>query len=232
MAVYYASDQYRILGRYLRGDEVKAWIRNDKRAGKGPHGHRRPSDRDLPSPASVLTISAPNILLSASLNSFLLGLGIYLAYVWIRNLDAAASKNGSRAVFIIYVVSLTSCYGIYKLSRVVVARQSYTSDIDIGPSSWAKVAASKRGEIDIQGTLQANGKEITHIMPMRALSQDDGASRSHPIPPSSMGQDSLSTGNAIEVELIRALKEAAQLRRGSAAADERIAQLYERLSQR
>jgi hypothetical protein len=119
----------------------------------------------MPSPAAVLTISAPNILLSASLNSFLLGLGIYLAYVWTRNLDTAAGTIGSRAVFITYVASLIVCYGIYELSGLVVAGQDYTTNNyrarreNVGPG----------------------------YMPMRELRQDEVESEPRPAPAEARG---------------------------------------------
>lgn len=64
------------------------------------------------------------MLLSASLNAFLIGLGIYLGYVWTRNLDEAAGQKASRAVFITYVVGLGACYGIYAPSGAVVADEN------------------------------------------------------------------------------------------------------------
>lgn len=166
----------------------------------------------MPSPAAVLTISAPNMLLSASLNSFLLGLGIYLAYVWTRNLDTAAGAIGSRAVFLTYIVSLTVCYGIYELSGLVVAGQDYTSKThmprreNMGPGD----------------------------MPMRQLRPDEERPESPPAPAEARGftgPAGKSRALTTQDELVEALKTAAQKRRESAAADERIAELYERLSQ-
>ena len=77
-----------------------------------------------PSPASVITISAPQLLLSASLNSFLVGLGVYQGFVWHRNLDPNAGPNDSRNVFIIYIVSVGLCYVVYSLSTAVQDEQS------------------------------------------------------------------------------------------------------------
>jgi hypothetical protein len=87
----------------------------------------------MPSPAAVLTVSAPNMLLSASLNSFLLGLGTYLAYVWTRHLDTTAGTNDSLAIFITYVASLTACYGIYELSGLELVRRSHTTEKLVNP---------------------------------------------------------------------------------------------------
>jgi hypothetical protein len=228
MAVYYASDQYRILGRYLRNDEIKAWIRDVK--GAKSSSMAKLFDRNLrerkflPSAAAVLTISAPNMLLSASLNSLLLGLGVYLGYVWTRNLDGSAGVNSSRAVFITYVVSLTLCYGIYALSGLVVARQSYKNF-----EFWHPLLGERRGETASQG----HNQRLSENSPMERL-PPGMASETQSIQQRARGRDgqaSLSARNATQVELIKALQEAAKLRRDSAAADERIAQLYEHLSQ-
>jgi hypothetical protein len=142
----------------------------------------------MPSPAAVLTVSAPNMLLSASLNSFLLGLGTYLAYVWTRHLDTTAGINDSRAIFITYVASLTACYGIYELSGLVLVRRSYTTERLVNQPTSA-----------------------------RARGSTDGAGMSREC--------------TVKDELIQQLHIAAQLRRESAASDERIAELLERLGQ-
>ncbi|CBY02353.1 predicted protein [Plenodomus lingam JN3] len=130
MAVYYATNQYRKLGRCLQPEQVRAWIRGRKHSDP-PRSEtsQRNIDRDvLPSPASVLTVSAPNMLLSASLNSFLIGLGVYLGQVWMRNLDEVAGAHDSRAIFITYIIGLCVCYSIFGLSNLVVADQNYLSE--------------------------------------------------------------------------------------------------------
>jgi hypothetical protein len=189
IAVYYASDQYRILGRHLNCEDVKAWIRNDRLAGYGIDQY----GEFMPSPAAVLTVSAPNMLLSASLNSFLLGLGTYLAYLWTRHLDTIAGTKESRAIFITYVVSHTACYGIYELSGLALVRRSCTSKkLDEKSSNFRPTSA-------------------------RACGSTDGAG--------------MSREHTVKDELIQELHIAAQLRRESAASDERIAELLERLGQ-
>jgi hypothetical protein len=156
----------------------------------------------MPSPAAVLTVSAPNMLLSASLNSFLLGLGTYLAYVWTRHLDTTASTNDSRAIFITYVVSLTVCYGIYELSGLVLVRRSYSTE--------KPVNALRRSRRDEKSSnFQPTSARV------RGSTDGAGMSREH----------------TVKDELIQELHIAAQLRRESAASDERIAELLERLGQ-
>jgi hypothetical protein len=123
IAVYYTTRQYRSLTRCLRAEQVKAWIMNkDPSTGVS---------LDTPSVASVITVSTPNMLLSSSLDSFLVGLGVYLGFIWTQNPDRTAGVNSSRAVFITYIVGLTVCYGVYALSSTVVANQIYMSEIDM-----------------------------------------------------------------------------------------------------
>jgi Na+-transporting NADH:ubiquinone oxidoreductase subunit NqrE len=223
MAVYYASRQFRRLGRHMNGNDIKAWIMNKVRIEEGSKLY----GEHLPSPAAVLTISAPNMLLAASLNSLLIGLGIYLAYVWTRNLDTAAGADASRAVFITYVVSLSICYGIYQLSGIVVAQQSYPGFRDM-LSMWTIARPSRQ-----PGQVNENDPSDEANISMQSLDQHGEAGRSQKTPPtasSSVAQGVLPVGSNIQHELIAALRTAALLSRESAATNERVAQLYEHLA--
>jgi hypothetical protein len=249
IAVYYASNQYRILGRCLQADQIKAWIRNES----DPRKHNllnvrissfgNKDDEFLPSAASVLTISSPNILLSASLNAFLIGLGVYLGFIWTRNLDASAGPHGSCDVFITYVISLGVCYGIYSLSGVVVAHQIYISESDLIQGEEKTSGGTSTGLGSGQCLGPALGGEgaplgynglLPSRIPMQILSKGSAASISSPLPSAAQSftkQACDIQGHMTNLELIMALREAATLRRDTAAADERVAQLYERLSQ-
>lgn len=146
MAVYYASTQQRILGRLHKPVHVRKWIRGPVygkfRSDTGQtFDYRRfacdpdecdpqplLADRELrgsvlsccfrPGIASVLTISAPQALLSVSLISLLVALGIYLGFIWTRDLDTNASGSDSRNVFIFYIIGLWLCFFIYSLSSI------------------------------------------------------------------------------------------------------------------
>ncbi|KAL5315622.1 hypothetical protein ACEPPN_016491 [Leptodophora sp. 'Broadleaf-Isolate-01'] len=197
IAVYYASNQYRILGRFLTAEDIKSWIRND----------RDDDGRYLPSPAAVLTISAPNMLLGASLNSFLIGLGVYLGFVWTKNLDEIAGKGGSLAVFITYVAGLAICYGIYELSGVVVARPSYSMDSGAMNEARSSTIRTMPSATDREAQPEVSDPEAA--LPQRFATYVD-------LPKS-----------ATQSELVEALRNAAKLRRESAAVDEHVAQIYE-----
>jgi hypothetical protein len=72
-----------------------------------------------PSISAVVTMSAPQALLTGSLFSLLISLGIYLGFTWTRDLDPAAGTNDSRNVFIMYATSLGVCLVVYTLSLLI-----------------------------------------------------------------------------------------------------------------
>ncbi|KAI9764622.1 MAG: hypothetical protein M1839_005797 [Geoglossum umbratile] len=229
MAVSYATNQYRVLGRFLQAHQIKAWIKNDKDAAIVDDSMRTPKEilDLLPSTASVLRISAPEMLLSASLNFFLIGLGT-------RNLDELAGANDSRAVFITYVVSLTVCYGINALSDVAV-HHGYTSGFDYLRNGIEYVQATQ-GKRHAEGASDGGDGPFPAYGPIKSLTWDLEAS---PVPHSASSgaqkrpirQASTFQGDSTYLELAQALYKAAKLRRESAEADELIAQLYEHLGQ-
>ncbi|KAF7909882.1 uncharacterized protein EAF01_003600 [Botrytis porri] len=132
VSVYYSVTQQRILGRLLKAKDVRHWIRGRKQAVNRilsmevgfkldpcePDDYS-PEDLDirdlkrdferqcfLPSPLSVITLSAPQTLLSGSLCLLLIGLGIYLGKFWIHELDPTEQATDSRNVFILYFIGL------------------------------------------------------------------------------------------------------------------------------
>ncbi|KAH6721666.1 hypothetical protein BKA61DRAFT_591128 [Leptodontidium sp. MPI-SDFR-AT-0119] len=146
IAVYYASTQQRVMGRLLQAKQVRGWIRGRVPAQRGDslwqikRSHKFRGDPTdyitlassagnlspdiveqcfTPSVASVITMSAPQILLSASLLSLLLALGMYFGFVWTRHLDVDAGKDGGGNVLIFYLITLTLCFAVYSVSRLI-----------------------------------------------------------------------------------------------------------------
>ena len=72
-----------------------------------------------PSVVSVITMSAPQLLLSSSLFSLLLGIGVYFGFTWTQNLDKDARPNDDRNLMIIYLVSMAVCIIVYSISRLI-----------------------------------------------------------------------------------------------------------------
>ncbi|KAL6409946.1 hypothetical protein AUP68_06352 [Ilyonectria robusta] len=125
IAVYYATEQYRTMVRFLGVNQIKAWI-------TGKSKHTNWNVENYPSSASVLSVSGPGILLSASVYSFLAGFGVYLGYVWRRDLDPVATSDDSKAVFITYIVSVAVCFFAYAISNALVAADNYAGESDPG----------------------------------------------------------------------------------------------------
>jgi hypothetical protein len=71
-----------------------------------------------PSAASVITISAPRMLLSGSLAMLLIALAIYFGFLWTRNLDQYAGPNASRNVFITYIIGVAVSGLVYYISQL------------------------------------------------------------------------------------------------------------------
>ena len=72
-----------------------------------------------PAVASVVTLSAPQMVLTASLIALIIALGVYLGFTWTRGLDIDAGLYDSRNVFIMYAVGLTVCIIVYSISRLI-----------------------------------------------------------------------------------------------------------------
>jgi hypothetical protein len=93
-----------------------------------------------PSVASVVTLSAPQGLLSASLGSLLIALGVYLGSTWIRNLDDLAGGNESRNVFIMYLVGLSISVLVFSISRLIQDEDKRTETGIVGDfmEAWVR----------------------------------------------------------------------------------------------
>jgi hypothetical protein len=57
----------------------------------------------VPSVNVALMLTTPTQLLTFSLSAFLVGLGVYLGFIWSHNLDPETGKRGSGYVLIVYV---------------------------------------------------------------------------------------------------------------------------------
>lgn len=273
MTVYYTSTQQRIMGRLSEPYQIRAWIRG--RSGftapefyirgrlsaedvqNAPALNEEVIERMfLPRVAAVITFSAPELLLSASLNSFLLGLGVYLGFVWRRGLDTNAGTNDSRDIFITYIVSVSICYAIYGLSSAAQSDRDDLSHQEIFRKNIQDFS-ERRSDLgrhrDIAGSSEHNSG---HLSNQGAQGGDiETSAREIPISRPAVNRDSevrttekISAGNRErEVQsqgpattennipnhqvLVHALQESARLRREAAIVDERIARLYEQFAE-
>jgi hypothetical protein len=155
LVVYYASSQRKTIGRLLRPQQIRDWMSAKKDIVLG-HNYQSVADnfpllpvipfpatvasamesdiptddfryKNLPSVSSVILISSPRLALSYSVNSFVAGLGVYLGFTWRRDLDKGSGDNGSRNVFIFYVVVIVICnIFYYQVYLVHATLESYS----------------------------------------------------------------------------------------------------------
>ncbi|KAH6864974.1 hypothetical protein BKA58DRAFT_366862 [Alternaria rosae] len=237
MAVYYATRQYRTLGRCLRIEQMKTWICGKNRSkNKTPcRTPTTPSEHpDLPSVAAVLTVSAPNMLMSASLNCLLVGFAVYLGFTWTENLDAEAGKDGSRAVFITYIAGLIFCYGVYSISSAVVASDSHVSEHDLlyGNDDANTQQHISRDEESAAGA--SSQPEISTLVHRSSNDQILGRGQSTQILSGPPQDRDLYSGifahdSTRGEELLQLFQEATTLRKARAESDESFAYLFGRL---
>ncbi|XP_014555841.1 hypothetical protein COCVIDRAFT_16657 [Bipolaris victoriae FI3] len=249
IAVYYATRQYCHLGRFLYAKDVRAWIRGHSILNEDLYPRMamavahlnsdsafRVVGADLPSVASVLTIAAPTMLLNSSLNAFLVGLGIYLGFVWTWDLNKIAGASSSRAVFITFMVSLVVCYWIYAISNVIVADQSYVSEAELlGEKDPLRSFFGIREKDEESARGGGKPSIAQHISSQEVPSDNTGraSTSAAPLGESSQEQTDASNGTegvSVQRELARVLQEAARLRKESAKVDERVVQILEKLA--
>lgn len=208
IAVYYACRQHRVMGRCVNASQVKIWIENKATRNVSPGSS---NDRDMndrkPAASSILTVSGPVMLLSAALNTFLAGFGVYLGLTWTKGLDEDADTDDSRNVFLVYAVGLGVCYGIYAVSGLI----------------------SKGGHGSTDGLVLMMLWEQANRIPALGLRESQAGPNT---PEHGNGQGKITPPNNTQVEnLIQTLREAAKLREQSAEADRRVADIYRELAQ-
>jgi hypothetical protein len=193
------------MGRCLNAGDVKAWIEHRKES-------TAQTSQRKPALSSILTISAPTMLLSASLNCFLAGFGAYLGLMWTKGLDEDAIGDESRNVFFVYVIGLGVCYGIYTLSVL------------------------SQGQLKEERSWDVLLKEAQRQESRLPLSPSPGTSTRDPQWPHSQDTSDyiqmapLDTTN-IHSELVQALLKMAKLRKESATIDTHLAALFTKISQ-
>jgi hypothetical protein len=78
---------------------------------------------------SALILETPRSMINISLGSFLTGLAIYFGFLWTRDLDANAGPGDSRNVFIIFIVIVLCCIGMYSVPRGIKSNDEYVASV-------------------------------------------------------------------------------------------------------
>jgi hypothetical protein len=78
---------------------------------------------------SALILETPRSMINISLGSFLTGLAVYFGFLWTRDLDANAGPGDSRNVFIIFIVTVLYCIGMYSVPRGIKSNDEYVASV-------------------------------------------------------------------------------------------------------
>lgn len=175
LAVYFAGSQVWIVGGLMEEHEIRNWIRGGEEEtdevlerifsdndATGPTASPQSVLRTLvPAVSSVLTVSAPRLLLSASLKSLLTGLGVYLGFVWTKKLDVFGTVEGNRDVFVVYIAALMLCYGVYTLAGLdqekatsATVRHTIATNLDKCLDAYAYNQSRPKGDEKGKGKMQ------------------------------------------------------------------------------
>ncbi|KAI1733513.1 hypothetical protein F4680DRAFT_454888 [Xylaria scruposa] len=212
LAVYAASTEYRMFCRCVTAEDIKKWIKgpfNSNSSKKSRDAEKQPETSKIlpiPSVASVITISAPFALMVVALNSILVGFGLWLGFVWTRNLDSDSYRGDSRAVFITYIVGLGICRLVLNACSLAAAPRKPLSDSISDLMKTQAEIVSKEPRKRNQGPFRGDHEDESVI-----------ATSSQPEPS--------------HRELSDAFRQTAKLRRQLADSEERLADLYQRLKQ-
>ena len=72
---------------------------------------------------SALMLATPSNLINMSLGSFVIGIAVYLGFLWTRNLDTSAGTDDSRNVFIIFLICVVFCISSYSIPHALKDRE-------------------------------------------------------------------------------------------------------------
>jgi hypothetical protein len=78
---------------------------------------------------SALILETPRSMINISLGSFLTGLAVYFGFLWTRDLDANAGPGDSRNIFIIFIVTVLYCIGMYSVLRGIKSNDEYVASV-------------------------------------------------------------------------------------------------------
>jgi len=81
-------------------------------------------EKDItPAPVSIIALSAPFVLLSSSVYTFLAGIGVYLGFLYTKGLgnSDSAGMEDNRNIFFVFVAAITTCHTIYDIANKATA---------------------------------------------------------------------------------------------------------------
>ena len=116
LSVYYACSLSRDIGKLFQPELIRDWLSAEGVPEEMEPGGKKERKVSI---SAVFILSAPYIMMSYAINAFILGLAIYQAFVWTRNLDTDAGNINSRNVFIAYIVGSGFCVIFFSFAAVI-----------------------------------------------------------------------------------------------------------------
>lgn len=211
-SVYYAMSQLRTFGRLITAKDVRVWLQlNENR-------------KNVPSPLAVIVLDTPRGLVDMAAISFILGLSIYVIFVFVNNLDVNAGKNDSRNIMIAYFVSMYFAVTLYGRSMLFESHA--------GPLSfWMMLAPSLKFEPEAMSQKAADqdvdpeqGDGNSPNLP-QWRTQKDTSIHMASMPSSTPKAEAL---DAERSALVAALQETITARRNCLEVDERLLNVLEK----
>lgn len=148
VAVFYSSKQLKVIGRLLRPEQIRAWVRC-KGEGQKQRAPGSSSDAQfvLPAFTSVFLIASPGLMLGSAVDGFLLGI------VGRFSVAAAAAppgpdKDSLRNTVIVYVAVIVMSYLVYGQVGLVHATEG-------GDSALEAVLVALRERVDTATDMEA-----------------------------------------------------------------------------
>lgn len=153
LSVHYACNLQSVIGTYLHEKDFTTWI--STRCSR------------TPSFSSVLIISSSKVLLDFALITYIVGLGIYLGFVWKVNLDVHTNQDDSRNIFIVFLICFIVCYGIYSIS-------SFKNPCEHGcwKANWAEIVQGLGKKADNEAVGKAGSKEVGEALILTITEKD------------------------------------------------------------
>ena len=221
ISVYYAMHQLRVLGQLITRDKIKKWL-------IAPSLSIRCEDKNQPSLRAILILDTPRSLVDMAAGAFILGLSIYVVFIFVDDLDIDAGPKDSRNVVIAYFFTLLFCLLLFRKAALFDYSMSADRPWNVG-SFWDSLDDTWRAILG-KLPLHADDSEGQQPPPIRAsLELRNDVPPAVPIIESSQSSETTNITDNSLLDLVRMVVES---RQRCAEADERLAKAFECLAAR
>ncbi|KAK4159932.1 hypothetical protein QBC43DRAFT_326355 [Cladorrhinum sp. PSN259] len=129
LSVYVSFIVQQELNSLVGQDQIVDWLSRPQRLNRGvtPNAEQElelPNRREA-SAISAIMLASPPGMLNLSLNTFLVGLGVYLGSVYTRDLIPEFGKGGSLGLLVFYLVAATIGTFLYTFPQLLKASERF-----------------------------------------------------------------------------------------------------------